>query len=357
MSVAEPRLLFAASGTGGHVFPALAVAEALPEAKIDWLGVPDRLETQLVGDRYPLHTIRVGGFQGSWIQRPVTALRLIGAIFQVRRLLKQQQIEAVFTTGGYIAGPAIAAAWSLGIPVVLHESNALPGKTTRLLSRFCRRVALGFAEAGKYLPGRPLQVVGTPLRSQFYQPSQHGLPIPDDVPVVLVMGGSQGAVAVNRLVRAAAPAWFEAGLWLVHLTGQQDPDRGQLQHPQYIELPFVDNVAPLLNRADFSISRAGAGSLAELAAAGLPSLLIPYPFAAEDHQTFNARIFAEAGAAILVLQSDLTVEQLQQQVLDLLQARLGAAIANPLPKMAAAAGKLHVADSAEQVANLLRSLL
>ncbi|MCP9810287.1 glycosyltransferase, partial [Cyanobium sp. HWJ4-Hawea] len=131
-----PRLLIAASGTGGHLFPALAVAEAMPgDWDVHWLGVPDRLERQLVPSRYPLHTVRAGGLQGRGLRRLLNALQLVLAIQAARRLIRREQVSAVFSTGGYIAAPAILAARSCGIPVVLHESNAIPGKVTRLLAR------------------------------------------------------------------------------------------------------------------------------------------------------------------------------------------------------------------------------
>ncbi|WNZ23022.1 undecaprenyldiphospho-muramoylpentapeptide beta-N-acetylglucosaminyltransferase [Leptolyngbya sp. NK1-12] len=349
----RPKLLIAASGTGGHLFPALAVAEALPEYQIEWLGVPDRLETQLVPDRFPLHTISVGGFQQRLgLSTLRTFSRLVLAIFKVRRLLQRGGFEAVFTTGGYIAAPAVVAARTLGLPVVLHESNALPGKVTRWLSGWCTVVALGFEVAACYLPKAKTVWVGTPVRDQFQtdlsQQPLSGLAVPDAVPLILVVGGSQGAVAMNRLVRQAAPAWFGAGAWVVHLTGENDPDANSLSHPQYIALPFYHDMAKLMQRATLAVSRAGAGTLTELAITGTPAILIPFPYAAEDHQTHNARVFESAGAAFLYQQSELTPELLQQQVLNLLHS------SEQLQSMAEAAKKLAVTDSAKQLADLIR---
>jgi UDP-N-acetylglucosamine--N-acetylmuramyl-(pentapeptide) pyrophosphoryl-undecaprenol N-acetylglucosamine transferase len=356
VSSSSPKLLIAASGTGGHLFPALATAEQLPEYHIEWLGVPNRLETQLVPDRYSLHTISVEGFQQRLGLGSLTILtRLVGSILQVRRLLQQNQFQAVLTTGGYIAAPAIVAARSLGLPVVLHESNALPGKVTRWLSPLCSAVAIGFASSAQYLPRAKTVHVGTPVRSQFRSALQENpaleLPIPEGVPLIVVVGGSQGAVAVNQLVRQCALAWFEAGAWVVHLTGENDPDATALSHPQYIVLPFYDNMAKILKRANLVISRAGAGTLTELAVTQTPAILIPYPFAAEDHQTYNAKEFAQTGAALLFQQKELTAELLQSKVLYLLQSP------TVLEQMAAAMGKLAIEDSAEQLASLVRSLM
>lgn len=346
------KLLIAASGTGGHLFPAIATAEQLSHYTIEWLGVPDRLETQLVPGKYPLHTIRVAGFQGKpGLGTLKTLARLLGSVVQVRSLLQQGNFQGVFTTGGYIAAPAILAARSLGLPTILHESNALPGKVTRLLSPWCSVVAVGFEETIQRLPRATAVHVGTPVREAFrlapsaLPPLQ--LPIPDGVPLIVVVGGSQGAVAVNRLVRQCAPAWFEAGFWVVHLTGDSDPDAKSLSHPQYLALPFYDNMAALFRRATLAISRSGAGTLTELAIAHLPAILIPYPFAAEDHQTVNAAAFVRAGAAKVFQQKELTAERLTAEVLDLVRSPQRA-------DMAEAAGRLAIADSAEQLAKLIQ---
>lgn len=350
-----PRLLIAASGTGGHLFPAIATAEQLSDYHIEWLGVPDRLETKLVSDRYPLHTVQVTGFQQKLGLGTLKVLfGLLGSVFKVRKILRDGQFSGVFTTGGYISGPALFAARSLGLPVILHESNALPGKVTRLFAPWCTTVALGFEAAAKYLKNAKTICVGTPVRSQFrsaLESASLDLPIPDSVPLIAVVGGSQGAVALNKLVRQCAPAWFEAGAWVVHITGDNDPDLNTLHHPQYLALPFYNNMAALFQRANLAISRAGAGTLTELAVTHTPSILIPFPFAAEDHQTHNATVFANVGAAILFRQSGLTPDMLQNSVLTLLKER------ERLEQMADRAASLAVVDSAEQTAQLVRDCL
>jgi UDP-N-acetylglucosamine--N-acetylmuramyl-(pentapeptide) pyrophosphoryl-undecaprenol N-acetylglucosamine transferase len=351
VSAKTTRLLIAASGTGGHLFPALAVAEQLPEYQIEWLGVPNRLEKTLVGDRYLLHTIPIEGFQQRFGLKSVKIIfRLISSVFQVQKLIRDRQIEAVFTTGGYIAAPAILAARLQKIPAVLHEANFIPGKVTRFLSRWCDTVALGFEGTTQYLPHIRTTYVSTPVRSQFLSSQSLDLSVPPEAPLIVVMGGSQGAVAVNKLVREAAPAWFEECAIVVHLTGEKDPDVASLKHPQYISMPFYDNMAGLLQRANLAISRAGAGALTELAVTKTPAILIPYPYAAEDHQAYNARVFADAGAAIVYRQAELTAKVLQERVLDLLQTP------SQLQQMAEQAATLAMTDSAERLANLVRSL-
>jgi UDP-N-acetylglucosamine--N-acetylmuramyl-(pentapeptide) pyrophosphoryl-undecaprenol N-acetylglucosamine transferase len=351
----KPRLLIAASGTGGHLFPAIAVAECLTDYDIEWLGVPGRMETQLIPEYYPLNIVNVGGFQKKSFGHILSVLtRFIQSICQTRQLLKQGKFAGVFTTGGYISAPAIIAAHTLGLPVVLHESNALPGKVTRWFAPWCNTVLVGFPAAQDHLPKGTIQYAGTPVRKQFMQQLQGSLTdlaIPDDVPLIAIVGGSQGAVAINQVVRACAPAWIAAGAWVLHQTGNNDPDVDQYQHPHYITLPFYAKIAALFQRADLVISRAGAATLTELAMTQTPSILIPYPFAAEDHQTFNAKVFVQAAAAEMIRQPDLTVASLRDRVLALIH--------NPeqLAQMAQHVSALAVPDSAEQVAQIMRDHL
>ncbi|PZU97207.1 MAG: undecaprenyldiphospho-muramoylpentapeptide beta-N-acetylglucosaminyltransferase [Leptolyngbya sp.] len=354
---ASPRLLVAASGTGGHLFPAIATAEALLHEgyTIEWLGVPDRLENTLVPKNFPLHTVRMAGFQGRPGLGTVKTIGRFGqATVQVRRLLKQGKFDGVFTTGGYIAAPAIIAARSLNLPAVLHESNALPGKVTRWLSPWCTAVALGFEVTRTYLPKAETVVVGTPVRAEFLTPEPPVLSdpvIPDGVPLIVVVGGSQGAVAVNQLVRAVAPAWIEAGAWVVHQTGSSDPEADSYSHPHYIHRPFFSAMAALMHRATLAIGRSGAGTLTELAISRTPSILIPYPFAAEDHQTVNAKAFVDAHAALMLNQSQIVAPDFQSLVLDLL------AEPQRLESMATAAGRLATADSATKLADLIQQVV
>ncbi|MGD1912004.1 MAG: undecaprenyldiphospho-muramoylpentapeptide beta-N-acetylglucosaminyltransferase [Rivularia sp. (in: cyanobacteria)] len=355
MAHAPIRLLIAASGTGGHLFPAIALAEKLPDYQIEWLGVPNRLETQLVPKQYKLNTIGVEGFQkGFGISSLLTLSKLVGSILQVRKILKKGKFEGVFTTGGYISGPAVIAACSLGLPVILHESNALPGKVTRFFGPWCNAVAVGFEAAKKYLPKDKTIYTSTPVRSTFLEPGIEAsldLPIPQDVPVIVVFGGSQGAVSVNKLVRESASAWFEAGAYVVHLTGDKDPEADSLKHPQYISMRFYNNMAALLQRANLAISRSGAGSVTELAVCGTPAILIPYPYAAEDHQTYNAQVYTTVGAGILFQQKELTAEILQSQVLKLLQSP------EELQKMSEKAKTVAVPESADKLAQLVREVV
>lgn len=352
MTIAQPKLLIAASGTGGHLFPALAVAQQLSDYEIEWLGVPNRLETSLVPSDYSLHTIDIEGFQTSLgIKIVFVMFKMLKAILKTYQLVKKRKIDFIFTTGGYIAAPAIIAAKMAKIPVILHESNYIPGKVTKLLGGWCNCVAIGFTGTSKYLSKVKTKWVSTPVREEFLSPQQLELDIPEDVPLIVAMGGSQGAVGLNKLVRQSAPRLLEAGAYIVHLTGKNDSDVGTFQHPHYLEMPFYDQMGALLQRANLAISRSGAGALTELAITKTPSILIPYPFAAEDHQFYNGQEFVSGEAALMFREDNISAEMLAETTLDLLQH------SDKLEQMSENASKLALADSSAILADMIRHTL
>ena len=354
------RLLIAASGTGGHLFPALAVAEAVEaDGPVRWLGVPDRLETRLVPERFGLITVNAGGLQGRGVKKLMQLIRLLLASVSVRRVIRRESIDAVFTTGGYIAAPTILAARWCGIPVVLHESNAIPGRVTRLLGRLCSAVAIGLPAAAQRIPGSRPIITGTPVRAAFLTPQ----PLPEWVPqggepLLVVMGGSQGAVGLNRMVRAILPKLLDQGCRVVHLTGGNDPEINQLPHPNLAELSFSDEIPGLLQHADLAISRAGAGSLSELAVCGTPTVLVPFPQAVDRHQDANAACAASFGAAVIVHQQDPNHPVLANTIERLLGARLGLPEAEPhlLKQMQQGMEQLAERDADKKLACLLQKL-
>jgi UDP-N-acetylglucosamine--N-acetylmuramyl-(pentapeptide) pyrophosphoryl-undecaprenol N-acetylglucosamine transferase len=333
------------------------VADAMPAGwSVQWLGVPDRLETQLVPSRYPLHTVRAGGLQGRGLRQLWNLLQLLQATRSVRRLIRREEIQAVFTSGGYIAAPAILAARWSGVPVVLHESNAVPGKVTRLLGRFCTQVAVGLPQAAARLPRCRPVVTGTPVRQAFLEPAALPAWVPAGPgPLLLVMGGSQGAVGLNRMVRPLLAQLSAAGVRVVHLTGSNDTESGQALPERVVERPFSDDIPGLLQHADLAISRSGAGALSELAVCRTPAILVPYPAAADRHQDANAAAAAELGAALIVWQHAPGETGLEQALWRLLGPRLrGAAPArDPLVAMAAAMETLAVREANRRVADLL----
>jgi len=356
-----PRLLIAASGTGGHLFPALAVAEAMPPSwEVQWLGVPDRLERQLVPKTYPLHTVRCGGLQGKGGRQLLSLLQLLQAIQAVRRLIRREAITAVFSTGGYIAAPAILAARWCGVPVVLHESNAMPGKVTRLLGRHCTRLAIGLPQAAQRLRGCRPVATGTPVRREFLNPTALPPWVPQGQgPLLVVMGGSQGAVGLNRMVRPLFPVLVAHGVRVVHLTGTNDPEAGHSSLAGVVERPFSDEIPALLQQADLAISRSGAGSLSELAVCGTPAILVPYPAAADQHQEANAAAAAALGAAVIVHQHSPEAPGLGRTLWRLLGPRLrgSAPPGDPLVAMGAGMHQLANTKADQELAQLLQQLV
>ncbi len=355
-----PRILIAASGTGGHIFPALAVAEALPQCwNVRWLGVPDRLETNIVPDKFRLVTVNAGGLQKSIFHKLFRIFQLISAALTVTSFIKRQKINIVFTTGGYIAAPAILGARLCGIPVILHESNAIPGKVTRYMGRLCHLVAIGLPQTTALISNARTILTGTPVRKEFTltQPIPNWVP-KGSGPLLVVIGGSQGALGLNQMIRPLLPSLLNAGCRIVHLTGDKDPDRGQIHHPSLIEKEFSNEMAGLLQHADLAISRAGAGSLSELAICGTPSILIPFPQASDRHQDANASCAAATGGAVIVHQHPPTENTLRETINRLLNARLrkNNASINPLTEMSKKIQKLAVIDAEQRLAELLIAL-
>ena len=303
-----PRLLIAASGTGGHIYPALALADSLSNSwEIEWLGVPNRLEIELVPKKYNLIILKVGGLQGNILRKMFELFKLVFASIQVSRLLAKKKIDVIFTTGGYISAPTILGAKLNGIPILLHESNAIPGKVTRLLGRFCDHVALGIASASDYLPRCKTSFTGTPVRSDFFleQPLPNWVPSGEGL-LIVVMGGSQGAQKMNEMVRNVLPFLLEKGCRVVHLTGKNDcfyRDISKVKtHPNLVLRHFSNEISALLHNADLAISRAGSGAICELIVTKIPSILIPFPQSADNHQEVNAAYIARFGGAIIVNQ-------------------------------------------------------
>jgi UDP-N-acetylglucosamine--N-acetylmuramyl-(pentapeptide) pyrophosphoryl-undecaprenol N-acetylglucosamine transferase len=347
------RIAIAAGGTAGHVVPALAIADALRERGADVLFLGgERAEAELVpAAGYPFFPLRVEGIDR---KNPLKALRAVvlagGATAAARRILKREGVDVVVGGGGYVAGPAGAAAVALRLPLVLTEADSHLGITNRLLGPRARKVFLAFPIDGREPPryevvGRPVPR-GTGTADRAAARARFGLPA--DGPCLLVFGGSLGARSVNY---AAIDAFGAAApCSVLHASGRRDYDdlRARLDAlgspPHYRLEPFVQPFADALAAADLAVARAG-GSVFELAAAGIPSVLVPYPHATADHQTGNARWMADGGAAVVVPDAELDGPRLAREV--------GALLASPdrLHAMAAAARRLARLDAADRIAD------
>ncbi|MDV2858836.1 MULTISPECIES: undecaprenyldiphospho-muramoylpentapeptide beta-N-acetylglucosaminyltransferase [Oceanimonas] len=347
-------LLVMAGGTGGHVFPGLAVADLLHSEgwTIHWLGTADRMEARLVPEHgYPLHTISISGVRGNGIRRLLAApFKIANAVRQARRILKETQPHVVLGMGGFAAGPGGVAARMAGIPLVLHEQNAAAGMTNRLLARIASKVLMAFP--GAFEQG---EVVGNPVR-----PDVIALPAPAErislapQPLrLLVVGGSLGAKVLNDTLPAAL-AQVNAPVAVRHQCGKGNSEAVraayQAKGVQADVSDFISDMAAAYGEADLVVCRAGALTVSEVAAAGLGAIFVPLPHAVDDHQTKNAQALVNEGAALLMPQAGLTPAALAQQLEQLAGNR------ERLQQMAVKARQLAITDAAAQVAQCLRTL-
>lgn len=316
-------VLIMAGGTGGHVFPGLAVAAALKARQTSavWLGSANSFESKTVPEHgLEFHAIGVSGVRGKgWRTKLVAPWMLTRSVFQALGVLRRVRPRAAMSFGGFAAGPGGLAARLLGIPLLVHEQNRVPGLTNRVLARFARRVLCGFP--GSFETGNS-EFVGNPVRSEI---SALALPEQryserDGALRVLCLGGSLGAKALNELLPQAVAMLEPGGRPLVvhqagkaHLTAAKAAYQNAGLDPEVV-VPFIADMAQAYGWADLVICRAGALTVAELACAGVAAILVPYPFAVDDHQTANARWLVEAGAAELIQQSELNAEQLAQKL-------------------------------------------
>ncbi len=350
---AKRPVLIMAGGTGGHVFPALAVAEQLRAhgVPVIWMGTQRGLEATLVPKAgIPMEWIGVAGLRGKNLrQRALMPLMLSQALWQAGLILRRLRPSVVLGMGGFVSGPGGVMARLLGIPLVVHEQNAIAGLTNRWLARFARPVLQAFPDT--FAPARQARTVGNPVRAAIAD-----LPPPAErfagrtgPKRLLVLGGSQGALALNQRVPQALAllaeperpeVWHQAGGQLHEAAGAAYQAAGVTARLT----PFIDDMAEAYGWADLVLCRAGALTIAELAAAGVGALLVPFPFAVDDHQTANAGFLAREGAALLCPQADLSAERLAAQLREWLGDR------DRLLGMAQAARRLAQVDAAEQVA-------
>jgi len=355
------RLLLAGGGTGGHLFPAVALGERLLETdkagKVHFVGTARGMEAKVLPQLgLPLTTIDITGWSGkTWPERIKVFGKMIGSMFEANRILRQFRPDVVVGTGGYASGPVLAVARLRGYPTVILEQNAELGLTNRLLAPWMDRVCVSLPEAADRIGKNKGVWTGNPLRRGMER--GHGLP-PDDPPALLIFGGSQGARAINDAMTAALPelAAWRGRLKILHQTGEEDRDRIAAAYRQAgwedAEIvPFIRDMAAAYHRAHLVVCRAGATTLAELTACGRPAILIPFPEAARDHQTANARVLSLQGAGILLSQADLDGESLGAAVQGLLGDR------GKLEEMARVASKLGRPGAADRVLNECRALL
>lgn len=348
----EPHVMVMAGGTGGHLFPALAVAQWLSRegCRITWLGSARSMEARLIPEYgYPLEQIQVRGIRGVGLPRRLWApLEVVRALWQAWRVLRRNRPHLVLGMGGFVSGPGGMMARLLRIPLVIQEQNAVPGLTNRLLARFATRVFEAFpdsfaADLGAELSGNPVrrEIIDLPTPGERFASRDGAIRL-------LVLGGSLGARALNQMVpEALAQLPPERRPEVRHQAGEKLYEEAQAAYraagvTAQVKA-FEREMADAYGWADLVICRAGALTVSELAAAGVGAILVPYPHAVDDHQTHNARFLVEAGAALLMPQHELTAEALAASLNSLLAARPA------LLRMAEAARALALPDAAGEV--------
>ncbi|MBQ8028681.1 MAG: undecaprenyldiphospho-muramoylpentapeptide beta-N-acetylglucosaminyltransferase [Clostridia bacterium] len=331
------KIMFAAGGTGGHINPALAVAgeirEKYPDAEILFVGTKDKMEARLVpAAGFNFKTIDISGFYRQLtfenIKRNIgTVFKLLRSSSQAKRLIKEFAPDVVVGFGGYVSGPVVRMAAKMGIPTAIHEQNAFPGITNKTLAKKVDRVMLTTGAAEKYLQSKnPVTVTGLPVRGEMLRAdkeiSRAALKIKDDQLMILSMGGSLGAEAINKaMVEIISENHENKNLYFLHAMGQYGlwvpeklKEKGvDTETADNVEIrEYINDMEVCMSAADLVICRSGASTLSELQALGKASILIPSPNVAENHQYHNAMALVEKGAAMIIEEKDLTKEKMQE---------------------------------------------
>lgn len=368
------NIVFAAGGTGGHINPALAVAGEIrkryPEANILFVGTAEKMEARLVpAAGFDFKTIQISGFNRvlnlNGIKQNIKTLsHLLKSSSQAKKIIKDFNADAVIGFGGYVSGPVVRAAAKLGVPTAVHEQNAFPGMTNKTLAKMVDAVMLTEESVAQYMqPKNPPVVTGLPVRGELLETDRDvaraelGL---DDKPFVLSMGGSLGAKAINdSMLEVIANRTQKNDCVFMHATGKDCKDFPErlaekgvnLNSKNIIIRDYIDDMHRCLAAADLVICRAGASSLCEFQVMGKPSILIPYPFATENHQYHNAKALADKGAAILIEEKDLTPAVLMQHIDTLLESP------GKLTQMAKAAKQMAVTDATARIVKVIEGII
>ncbi|HKZ80455.1 MAG TPA: undecaprenyldiphospho-muramoylpentapeptide beta-N-acetylglucosaminyltransferase [Pyrinomonadaceae bacterium] len=357
------RVLIAAAGTGGHIYPGIAVAKEImrrqPDSKIRFVGTARGLETKLVPRAgFDLSIIESAGLKSVGAGARARGLAILPKSFvSARKLIREFRPHVVVGAGGYVSGPVLLTAALMGLPTLVMESNALPGWTNRVLARFVNKAAVSFQESLPYFRGKGV-VTGNPVRREFFEiPARTGERTREFS--LLVFGGSQGAHAINQAMIAALPelSSVRERLRITHQTGENDFELTSAAYAnagwgkQVDVRRYIDDIVESFAAADLVICRAGATTTAELIAAGKAALMIPFPFAADDHQRKNAEALVHAGAARMILQRELTGEKLAKEIV------LLAGNVERIVQMEEASRRLARGDASQAAVDLIEELI
>jgi UDP-N-acetylglucosamine--N-acetylmuramyl-(pentapeptide) pyrophosphoryl-undecaprenol N-acetylglucosamine transferase len=326
------RLVITGGGTGGHLFPGIAVGEAIlaevADSRVLFIGTDRQVDNRVLGGRpFATAAIRCQGLKGRPLFGRLTALvQLPLALWHSIRILRKFRPDLVLGVGGYVTGPVVLAARLLAIPTAIHEQNSVPGLANRWLGRLVDRIFLSLPGSEKYFPAGRTVLSGNPVRAEILALAREKMETVGTT--LLVLGGSQGAHRLNQLVvegLVALQGDLPTGFRVIHQTGSLDEEQVRRQYQQagiVAEVSgFFDDMATIYRQADLLVSRAGATSLAELCVLGKPAILLPYPYAADNHQEFNARLVAERGGALVYREAELSGTELAGRIVELLNDR------------------------------------
>ncbi len=323
------KILFAGGGTGGHLYPAIAIAEEVlkkvPDAYIAFVGTRDKIEARVIPQKgFRFFTIWISGFSRRLrIGNLLFPIKVVVAMIQSFLVIKKMKPGVVVGTGGYVCGPVLFAASVLGVKTVIHESNSFPGVTTRLLARRVTKVIITFEDSRRWIsPEANIELIGNPTRAELSEMTRsegsryYGLD--ERKKTIFVFGGSLGAASINAAMPALTAAAIKNDFQIIWQTGsgQKMSESSQKVHPNIKVFEYIDRMDCAYAASDLVVSRAGATTIAELTRIGKPAVLVPYPYAAANHQELNAQTIAEKGAAVIVQDTDLQ-QRLLPVVLDL----------------------------------------
>lgn len=361
------KIVVSGGGTGGHIYPALALIREIQkeasEAEFLYIGTEKGLESSIVSrENIPFKSIHITGFQRKLsFENVKTIFRFLKGVRDSKRLLKEFNADIVIGTGGYVCGPVVYAAAKLGIPTIIHEQNSVPGLTNKFLSKYVDRIAICFEEAAPFFPKDKVVLTGNPRASEVLGHDgtkgrlSAGLKI--NQPVVLIVGGSRGAKPINDAVLKSLAELGEKPYQVLYITGDVHYDEVQKEvaligSPENVIIkPFIYNMPEILSGTDLTVARAGATTLAELTSLGIPSILIPSPYVTNNHQEKNAKALSEHGAAVLLLESELTGKKLTEQMDQILMDK------KKLSEMKNAAKELGIPDAANRLYALMKELV
>lgn len=360
------RLMVSGGGTGGHIYPALALIKALkkrdPNAEVLYVGSERGLESSIVPAKgIAFKATRIQGFKRSLsLENFKTVYLFLKSVHSAKKMIREFKPDVVVGTGGYVSGAVVFAASRLHVPTMIHEQNSVVGITNKFLSRYVNKIAYVFDAAVDQLPANKMVKTGNPRAQEaaevvsHFSWSEYGLQ--DDVPTLLIFGGSQGALKINAATVAALPQFNQRQYQVVFVTGQKRYDgvmdqlKGVTVAPNVVVKPYIPNMPEVLPKVAAIVGRAGATSLAEITADGIPSILIPSPYVTADHQTKNAQSLASVGAAEIIKEADLTGDTLVAKADQLMND------GHLRHDMAVASKHLGVPDAADRVLDVVMSL-